>query len=82
MADKETKVKKTNDKPGFFARVGAWFKGLKSEFKKITWSSRKSTFKNFGIVMAIVIASALVIGIVDIGLTELFNLLYRTINLG
>ena len=82
MAEKETKVKKTNDKPGFFARVGAWFKGLKSEFKKITWSSRKSTFKNFGIVMAIVIASALVIGIVDIGLTELFNLLYRTINLG
>ena len=82
MAEKETKVKKTNDKPGFIARVGAWFKGLKSEFKKITWSSRKSTFKNFGIVMAIVIASALVIGIVDIGLTELFNLLYRTINLG
>ena len=82
MADKETKVKKANDKPGFFARVGAWFKGLKSEYKKITWSSRKATFKNFGIVMAIVIASALVIGIVDIGLTELFNLLYRNINLG
>ena len=29
--------------------------------KKITWASRKSTFKNFGIVLVIVIATALVI---------------------
>ena len=83
MADKETNVKKANktDKPGFFKRVGAWFKGLKSEFKKITWASRKSTFKNFGIVLTIVVISAVVIGLVDIGLKELFNFLYRNINL-
>ena len=77
--EKATKAKKNSDKPGFFARLKKWFKGLKSEFKKITWSSRKSTFKNFGIVMAIVIASAVVIGLVDIGLYELLDLLYRVI---
>lgn len=76
---KAEKAKKNSDKPGFFARLGKWFKGLKSEFKKITWSSRKTTFKNFGIVMAIVVASALVIGLVDIGLYELLDLLYRVI---
>lgn len=95
MADNEKKVvsadaankpvkakKKTSDKPGFFKRVGAWFKGLKSEFKKITWASRKSTFKNFGIVLSIVIISAVVIGLVDIGLKELFMFLYKNINVG
>ena len=82
MADKETKVKKTSDKPGLFKRIGSWFKGLKSEFKKITWASRKSTFKNFGIVLLIVIASAVVIGLVDIGLKELFTFLYKNINIG
>ena len=78
-AEKATKSKKNSDKPGFFARLKKWFKGLKSEFKKITWSSRKSTFKNFGIVMAIVVASAVIIGLVDIGLSSLLDLLYRVI---
>lgn len=76
---KAQKAKKTNEKPGFFARLGKWFKSVKSEFKKITWSSRKSTFKNFGIVMAIVIASAVVIGVVDVSLSALLDLLYQKI---
>ncbi|MBO5313453.1 MAG: preprotein translocase subunit SecE [Clostridia bacterium] len=87
MADKETKnvspanesKSKKSDKPGFFARIGAWFKGLKSEFKKITWASRKATFKNFGIVLAIVIVSAVVIGAIDIGLTSLLDFLMKAI---
>ena len=79
--EKSGKAKKKNsDKPGFFKRLAAWFKGIKSEFKKITWASRKSTFKNFGIVMAIVIASALVIGVVDLGLGAFLNLLLKVIN--
>ena len=72
--------KKKSDKPSFFEKVGAWFKGLKSEFKKITWASRKATFKNFGIVLTIVIISAVVIGVVDIGLGALFNFLLEVID--
>lgn len=89
MADRETtsvspaaeakKTKKKSDKPSFFSRVATWFKGLKSEFKKITWASKKSTFKNFGIVLAIVIVSAVVIGAIDIGLSSLFNWLLKVI---
>ena len=91
MADKETKsvspeteakkTKKKSDKPGFFSRVATWFKGLKSEFKKITWASKESTFKNFGIVMVIVVVSAVVIGAIDIGLSSLFNFLLKVINI-
>ena len=90
MAEKENKISSANadakkkansDKPGFFKRIGNWFKGLKSEFKKVTWASRRSTFKNFGIVLSIVIASAVVIGIVDIGLGAFFNFLLEVISL-
>ncbi len=85
MAEKENKnvsakaEAKANKKPGLFSRLGKWFKSVKSEFKKITWSSRKSTLKNFGIVMAIVVASALVIGLVDLGLGAILDLLYKVV---
>ncbi|MBE6675196.1 MAG: preprotein translocase subunit SecE [Ruminococcaceae bacterium] len=77
---KPVKAKKTSDKPGLFKRIGNWFKGLKSEFKKITWASKKATFKNFGIVLTIVIISAVVIGVIDIGLGAFFNFLLEVIN--
>lgn len=80
-AKAEKKAKKASDKPGFFARIGKWFKSVKSEFKKITWSSRKSTFKNFGIVMVIVIASAVVIGVADVGLGAILRGLRDLCNL-
>ena len=78
-SDKASK-KKSSDKPSFFSKVATWFKGLKSEFKKVTWASRKATFKNFGIVLTIVIISAVVISAVDIGLGALFNFLLEVID--
>ena len=78
-AKADAKKKPSSDKPGFFARIGNWFKGLKSEFKKITWASRKTTFKNFGIVLTIVIISAVVISVIDIGLGTFFNFLLEVI---
>ena len=73
--------KKIDGKPGFFKRLGGWFKGLKSEVKKVTWASRKSTIKNFGIVLGIIIACAVVIGAVDLGLGYLFKFLNESINI-
>ena len=85
MANKENKNHSdknvANKKPGLFARLKEFFKGLKSEFKKITWASRKSTFKNFGIVLTIVVISAVVIGLVDIGLGAFFNFLLDVIDI-
>lgn len=71
MAEKNLKAKEK--KPGFFQRLGQRFKNLKSEFKKVTWASKKSTFKNFGIVLGGIIVLAIAIGLVDFGLTALFN---------
>ncbi|MBQ7761279.1 MAG: preprotein translocase subunit SecE [Clostridia bacterium] len=82
---KETKVKNaTAKKPGrfkqFLLKIVDFFKGLKSEFKKITWASKKSTLRNFVLVLVIVVAAAVVIGLVDWGLGGLFNAIFKGIN--
>ena len=77
MAEKN-EVKKAK-KPGLFAKLRQKLKNLKSEFKKITWASKKSTFKSFGLVIVAIFAIALVLGLVDLGLMSLFNWLSRII---
>lgn len=80
--------KKTEKKNGVFAKIGRFFvmlgkkiKGLVSEWKKVSWASPKSTFKNFLLVLVIVICFAVLLAIIDtvcglgvLGLNELFNL--------
>ena len=71
MAKEKTTEEK---KPG---KVATFFKGLKSEFKKITWANVKTTFKNFAIVLVVLVAFAAVIGLVDLGLAALFRWLLK-----
>ena len=77
MAEKN-EVKKAK-KPGFFAKLRQKLKNLKSEFKKITWASKKATFKSFGLVIVSILVIALVLGLVDFGLMRLFNWLAEII---
>ena len=77
MAEKN-EVKKAK-KPGFFAKLRQKIKNLKSEFKKITWASVRTTFKSFALVIVCVLAIALVLGLVDWGLMSLFNWLAKII---
>ena len=47
-----TAVKKDdNTKPGFFKRVGKWFREMRSELKKVVWPDGKTTAKNTGTVI-------------------------------
>ena len=76
--DVKVKEKKKKDKkPNIFSKLWSKLKSLKSEFKKITWSSKKTTFKNFGLVIAAILVIALVLGLVDFGLIALFNFLAK-----
>ena len=52
-------------KPGFFARLGKWFKELKAELKKVQWPGRKQVAKNTGIVIACVIVVGIFIWVFD-----------------
>ena len=58
-ADKKKDAAKADKKPGFFARIGKWFKELKSELKKVQWPTRKQTINN----TVIVILCCIVVGI-------------------
>lgn len=78
MAANENKKEK---KPNIFKRLGQKFKNLRSESKKVTWASPKSVFKSFGVVIVSVIAIAIVIGLLDLGLTALFNVLAENISI-
>ena len=55
---KESKPDKSS-KPGFFSRIGKWFKEMRSELKKVQWPTRKQTVNN----TIIVILCCIVVGI-------------------
>ena len=67
----ETKVKK----PGLFARIGTWFRELKSECRKIVWPTRQQTVNNTLVVIACVIVIGIFIWILDL----VFNLGIQTL---
>ena len=67
--DVPAKEKKADKKPGFFKRIGKYFRECKSEMKKIVWSSKKQTFNN----TVVVIVAMIVIGAIVVGLDYLFS---------
>ena len=58
----ETKAKK----PGLFARIGKWFRELKSECRKIVWPTRDVTINNTLVVLASVVIIGIFIWVLDI----------------
>jgi preprotein translocase subunit SecE len=57
--------KKKEKKPGFFAKAKKFLKELKSEISKIVWPTPKQVLNNTLVVIAVVLLSAVFIGLVD-----------------
>lgn len=55
-----TAVKKDDTKPGFFKRIGKWFREMKSELKKVVWPSGKQLVNN----TLVVLVSVLIVGVI------------------
>ena len=70
-----TAVKKDDTKPGFFQRVGKWFREMKSELKKVVWPNGKTLFNNTAISVGVMLASAVVLWCFD----ELAQMLGRAL---
>ena len=64
----EKKVKKTAEKKPSF------FKGVKTEAKKVTWYPKKTTLINTVWVIAALLVFGAIIGLVDVGFQELLGL--------
>lgn len=77
--DKKEKKEKNNKKsenkqPN---KVAKWFKDLKIEFKKVVWPSKKTVVNNTAVVLAVVVASAVLVGLLDTGFLNLMRLIYQ-----
>ena len=60
-----TAVKKDDAKPGFFKRIGKWFREMKSELKKVIWPTPKAFTKNTLVALGMMFASAIVMWVFD-----------------
>ena len=56
-----TAVKKDETKPGFFKRIGKWFREMRSELKKVVWPTGKQLFNNTLVSVVVMVASAIVL---------------------
>jgi len=72
-----TAVKKDDSKPGFFKRVGKWFREMKSELKKVVWPTPKTLVKNSAVSVVFMLVSALVLWGADLIASLAVNLLFR-----
>lgn len=49
-------------KKKFFARIADWFRGMRSELKKVVWPSGKQIVNNSLVVLAVVLIAAILVG--------------------
>lgn len=67
MAEEKKMKKKGEKKPGFF-------KGVKTEAKKVTWYPKKTTLINTVWVIVALVVFGGIIGLVDVGFQQLLGL--------
>ena len=71
---KAAKGNKKSDKPSFFTRASKgtkkFVKDFKGECKKIVWPDAKTVLKSTGIVLLVVAIVAIVVGVIDLGLSS------------
>lgn len=58
-------VKKSDEKLGFFKRVGKWFRDMKSELKKVVWPTPKQTLKGTAVAIVMMVVCAVVLWAFD-----------------
>ncbi len=59
---------------GIIGRSGDYLRGVRSELDKVTWPERHDVVRLTRIVILFTIAASLILGLVSLGLTELFVL--------
>ncbi len=65
MANEEKSVSVKNRKPNWFKRkqkgMGDWFRGMRSELKKVVWPTGSQIVNNTAVALVVMAASAVVI---------------------
>lgn len=66
--------KKAEKKPSVFSKIAKYFRECKSEIKKIVWPTPKTTFRNMGIVLVVLLVIGLFVYGLDTGFIALLRL--------
>lgn len=67
MAETKKAEKKENWFKRTFKAIGKWFRGMKSELKKVVWPSWSQLWNNTVVVIVVSLIVALIVGIFDFG---------------
>lgn len=77
-APKNDKKKNRKDgKPGFWTNFKNFWKDLFKELKKINWSSGKDTFKNFLVVLLVILVIGIGVWLFDALFVKIRELIYN-----
>ncbi len=74
--EKSAQVAKKDKKPGFFSKAIRFLKEVNGERKKIIWPSKSKVINNTIVVIVFMVFVALFIGLIDLGLGALVDLMY------
>ncbi|ADL53417.1 preprotein translocase subunit SecE [Clostridium cellulovorans] len=74
MAVNEQKTQTTRKNGNFFSRV---LREIKAEIKRITWPERENVKKATKSVLLFTIFFAVLIGLLDLGLNNLYKLIFK-----
>ena len=58
-----------------FQRIRQFFEDVRAEFKRVHWPDRHATLKSTSVVMGVSLVIAVYLGIADLGLSQVMQLL-------
>lgn len=76
-APKKDKKAEKETKSGFMTNFKEFWKGLFKELKKINWSSAKDTFKNFLVVLLVILVIGIGVWVFDALFVKIRELIYN-----
>ena len=70
---KQATEQKAKKKPGFFSRLGRWFKSIFIELKKVTWPKMNTVVKQLFVVLGVTVAFLVLL----IGIDSLLGVVFK-----
>ena len=64
----------------FRKKLGGFLRSVKSELKKIVWSSKENTRKGFLVVVVVAVATAILLGLIDLAFNTGISMLASLFN--
>ncbi|MCI0543918.1 MAG: preprotein translocase subunit SecE [Actinobacteria bacterium] len=62
---------------GFIGRIREFVREVIAEFRKVTWPTRQELVNSTAVVVVLTVVVAVFLGVVDVGLTRLVELILR-----